>query len=82
MAAIPLDHYALPLASSAILGRDMWTETTAFESGVLQTIYNTMLTTTTSRGMWDGFTWADDENWVDGAGCGYQSHNGPDGYGG
>jgi hypothetical protein len=77
-----LDYYALPLASSAVLGRDMWTETTAFESGVLQTIYNTMLTQTTSRGIWDGFTWADDENWTTGSGCGYQSHNGPDGHGG
>ena len=77
-----LDYYALPLASSAILGRDMWTETTAFKSGVLQTIYNTMLTQTTSRGVWDGFTWADDENWTSGSGCGYQSHNGPDGHGG
>ena len=77
-----LNYYALPLASSAVLGRDMWTETTAFKSGVLQTIYNTMLTQTTSRGIWDGFTWADDRNWHDGAGCGYQSHNGPDGHGG
>ena len=49
---------------------------------MLQTIYNTMLTQTTSRGIWDGFTWADDRNWHDGAGCGYQSHNGPDGHGG
>jgi hypothetical protein len=77
-----LNYYALPLASSVILGRDMWTETTAFKSGVLQTIYNTMLTQTTNRSMWDGFTWADDENWQDGSGCGYQSHNGPDGHGG
>jgi hypothetical protein len=77
-----LDYYAFPLASSAVLGRDMWTETTAFKSGVLQTIYNTMPTTTTSRGMTDMFTWADDELWESGAGCGYQSHNGPDGHGG
>jgi len=77
-----LNYYAVALASSALLGRDMWTETTAFKSGVLQTIYNTMLVPTTSRNMWDGFTWADDENWVNGAGCGYISHNGPDGHGG
>jgi Heparinase II/III-like protein len=77
-----LDYYAFPLASSAVLGRDLWTETTAFKSGVLQTIYNTMPTTTTSRGMTDMFTWSDDEQWVSGANCGYQSHNGPDGHGG
>jgi hypothetical protein len=77
-----LNYYATSLASSALLGRDMWTETTAFKAGVLQTIYNTMLMQTTSRSMWDGFTWADDENWEAGAGCGYVSHNGPDGHGG
>jgi hypothetical protein len=77
-----LNYYALPLASSALLGRDMWTETTAFKSGVFQTIYNTMPTISTSRSMWDMFTWGDDENWQAGAGCGYQSHNGPDGHGG
>jgi hypothetical protein len=77
-----LVYYAFPLASSAPLGRDMWTETTAFKSGVLQTIYNTMPTTSTGRGIRDMFTWADDEQWVSGAGCGYQSHNGPDGHGG
>ena len=77
-----LNYYAVALTSSKILGRDMWTETTAFKSGVLQTIYNTMLVQTTSRNIWDGFTWADDENWVNGTGCGYISHNGPDGHGG
>jgi len=77
-----LNYYAVSLASSPLLGRDMWTETRAFQSGVLQTIYNTMLVQTTSRGVWDGFTWADDENWVNGTGCGYISHNGPDGHGG
>jgi len=77
-----LNYYAIPLASSALLGRDLWNETTAFKSGVLTTIYNTMLTQTTSRGMWDGFTSADDETWVAGSGCGYISHNGPDGHGG
>jgi hypothetical protein len=54
----------------------LWTETTAFKSGVLTAIYNTMLTQFTSRGMWDGFTSADDEAWVTGSGCGYISHNG------
>ena len=77
-----LNYYALALASSALLGRDMWTETTGFKSGVFQTIYNTMPSVTTSRSMWDMFTWGDDENWTSGANCGYQSHNGPDGHGG
>jgi immunoglobulin I-set domain protein len=77
-----LNYYAVALTSSALLGRDLWNETTAFKSGVLQTIYNTMLVPTTSRNIWDGFTWADDENWVNGTGCGYLSHNGPDGHGG
>jgi hypothetical protein len=77
-----LGYYAFPLASSAVLGRDMWAETTAFKSGVFQTIYNTMPTTTTSRVMTDMFTWGDDELWVSGASCGYQSHDGPDGHGG
>jgi hypothetical protein len=77
-----LGYYAFSLASSAVLGRDLWNETTAFKSGVFQTIYNTMPTTTTSRGLTDMFTWSDDEQWVSGAGCSYQSHNGPDGHGG
>ena len=70
-----LYYYALPMSSAAVMGRDLWNETTAFQSGVLQTIYNTMLTPTTSRGMWDMFTWADDENWEAANGCGYISHN-------
>jgi hypothetical protein len=77
-----LNYYAMALASSALLGRDMWSETTAFESGVFQTIYNTMPTTTTSRSMLDMFTWSDDEDWAIGVNCGYQSHNGPDSHGG
>lgn len=77
-----VNYYAFPLASSAVLGRDLWNETTAFKSGVLQTIYNTMLTPTTSRSMTDMFTWGDDELWEVGAGCGYVSQNGPDGHGG
>jgi hypothetical protein len=77
-----LNYYALALASSAVLGRDMWTETKAFHSGVFQTIYNTMPTTTTGRAMTDMFTWADDEVWESGAGCGYLGHNGPDGHSG
>jgi hypothetical protein len=70
-----LNYYAFSLASSPLLDRDMWTETTAFQSGVLQTIYNTVLTQTTSRGLWDGFTWGDDEDWVNADLCGYISHN-------
>ncbi|MGA2097013.1 MAG: hypothetical protein ABSH39_11985 [Candidatus Acidiferrum sp.] len=70
-----LNYYAFAMSSAAVMGRDLWNETTAFQSGVLQTIYNTMLTPTTSRGMWDLFTWADDENWVNANGCGYISHN-------
>ena len=77
-----LDYYSLALASSAVLGQDLWTQTPAFQAGVLQTIYNTMPTQTVSRGMWDGFTWADDENWTNGSQCGYISHNGPSGTGG
>ena len=77
-----LGYYAYSLASSAILGRDLWSETTAFKSGVFQTVYNTMPTTTTSRNMTDMFTWSDDEQWETGATCPYQSHNGPDGHGG
>jgi Immunoglobulin I-set domain len=70
-----LNYYAVAMSSAAVMGRDLWNETTAFQSGVLQTIYNTMLTPTTSRGLWDLFTWADDENWVNANGCGYVSHN-------
>jgi hypothetical protein len=70
-----LHYYAFAMASAAVMGRDLGNETTAFQSGVLQTIYNTMLTPTTGRGMWDLFTWADDENWVNANGCGYVSHN-------
>jgi hypothetical protein len=77
-----LGYYAFPLASSAILGRDLWSETTAFKSGVFQTIYNTMPIMTTSRNLTDMFTWGDDEQWVSGATCPYQGHNGPDGHGG
>jgi hypothetical protein len=63
-----LSYHAVPLASSALLGRDLWQETTAFKSGVLQTIYNTLPTPTVSRGLYDGWTWSDDEDWVAGAG--------------
>jgi len=63
-----LSYYAVPLASSALMGRDLWQESTAFKAGVLQTIYNTMPTPTVSRGLYDGWTWSDDENWVSGAG--------------
>ena len=70
-----LNYYAMAMSSATVMGRDLGNETTAFQSGVLQTIYNTMLTPTTSRGMWDLFTWADDENWENANGCGYISHN-------
>ena len=77
-----LNYYAV---ASSFLGasRPRYVDRdTAFQSGVLQTIYNTMLVQTTSRSIWDGFTWGDDENWINGTGCGYISHNGPDGHGG
>lgn len=77
-----LDSYAITNASSALMGRDMWNETTAFKSGVLQTIYNTALMQNLTIGTWDGFTWSDDGNFSDGASCGTQGHNGPDGNGG
>ena len=63
-----LNYHAVPLATSALLGRDLWQESTAFKAGVLQTIYNTLLTPTISRGLYDGWTWSDDENWSLGAG--------------
>ena len=63
-----LGYYAIPLASSAILGRDLWQETTAFKAGVLQTIYNTLPTQTSSRNLYDGWTWSDDEGWIQGSG--------------
>jgi hypothetical protein len=63
-----LSYYAVPLASSALLGRDLWQETPAFEAGVLQTIYNTMPMRTVSRGLYDGWTWSDDENWMNASG--------------
>ena len=71
-----LDYYAAALASSALLGRDLWNETTAFKSGVLTTIYNTVLQRTASpRSVWDGFTASDDEQWVAADTCAFQSHN-------
>jgi hypothetical protein len=63
-----LAYYGLPQATSALLGRDLWQETTAFQAGVLQTIYNTLPARTASRGIYDGWTWSDDENWASGAG--------------
>ncbi len=63
-----LSYSTVPLASSALLGRDLWQESTAAKAGVLQTIYNTLPTQTTSRGLYDGWTWSDDEDWVAGAG--------------
>jgi hypothetical protein len=63
-----VSYYSIPLASSALLGRDLWQESTAFRASVLQTIYNTMPMQTVSRGLYDGWTWSDDENWVNGSG--------------
>src|ERR1700682_984601 len=63
-----LSYSAVPLASSALLGRDLWQESTAAKAGVLQTIYNTLPTQTISRGLYDGWTYSDDEDWVTGAG--------------
>jgi hypothetical protein len=63
-----LNYHAVPLATSALLGRDLWQESTALKAGVLQTIYNTLPTPTISRGLYDGWTWSDDENWSLGAG--------------
>jgi hypothetical protein len=63
-----VSYYSVPFASSALLGRDLWQETTAQKANVLQTIYNTLPTQTASRGLFDGWTWSDDENWVAGAG--------------
>ncbi|MHB8503922.1 MAG: immunoglobulin domain-containing protein, partial [Candidatus Acidiferrales bacterium] len=63
-----LNYHAVPLATSAILGRDLWQESTAFKAGVLQTIYSTLPTPTVLRGLYDGWTWSDDQNWSSGAG--------------
>ncbi len=63
-----LSYYAVPLASSALLGRDLWQETPTFQAGVLQTIYNTMPMQTVARHLYDGWTWSDDENWTSGSG--------------
>jgi len=63
-----LNYHAVPLASSALLGRDLWQESTALKAGVLQTIYNTLPSPTISRGLYDGWTWSDDENWRAAAG--------------
>ena len=63
-----LSYHTIPLATSALLGRDLWQETTGFKAGVLQTIYNTLPTKTVSRGVFDSWTWSDDDDWVAGAG--------------
>jgi|GEM_PF-1085678 len=63
-----LNYHAVSLATSALLGRDLWQESTAFKAGVLQTIYSTLPTPTISRGLYDGWTWSDDDNWSLGAG--------------
>src|SRR5579859_2239968 len=64
-----LNYHAVPLATSALLGRDLWQESTAFKAAVLQTIYTTLPTPTVSRGLYDGWTWSDDGNWIAGAGA-------------
>src|SRR6185436_1461830 len=58
-----LSYYAVPQATTGLMGRDLWGESTALKAGVLQTIYNTMPMKTVSRGIYDGWTWSDDENW-------------------
>jgi hypothetical protein len=63
-----LNYHVVPLATSALLGRDLWQESTAFKAGVFQTIYTTLPTPTVSRNLYDGWTWSDDENWSAGAG--------------
>jgi hypothetical protein len=63
-----LSYHTVSLASSALLGRDLWQETPGFKAGVLQTIYNTLPTKTVSRGLFDSWTWSDDDNWVAGSG--------------
>jgi hypothetical protein len=62
-----LSYYAVSLVTSALMRRDLGQESLAFRAGALETIYNTMPTQTVSRGMYDGFTWSDDENWIAGA---------------
>ncbi len=62
-----LSYHTVSLASSALLGRDLWQETTGFKAGVLQTIYNTLPTKTVSRGLFDSWTWSDDDDWVAGS---------------
>jgi hypothetical protein len=63
-----LSYHTIPLATSALLGRNLWQETTAFKAAVLQTIYNTLPTKTVSRGLFDSWTWSDDDDWVAGSG--------------
>jgi hypothetical protein len=63
-----LSYHTVSLATSALLGRDLWQEIPGFKAGVLQTIYNTMPTKTGSRGLFDSWTWSDDDDWVAGAG--------------
>jgi hypothetical protein len=75
-----LAYQALLLPEARLLGRDLWTETTAFKAAVLHTIYNTMPKKSTGRGMWDTFPWSDDEHWDDE--CRLSSHAGPNHDGG
>ena len=63
-----LNYHTVTLATSVLLGRDLWQESTAFKAGVLETIYNTLPTPTVSRSLYDGWTWSDDEIWSAGSG--------------
>ncbi|MBV8207865.1 MAG: hypothetical protein JO041_13825 [Acidobacteria bacterium] len=58
-----------------LLGRNLWSETTAYKGNALQTIYNTS-PQKTWRGIWEGFSWGDDDYTYLGANCNYQSTNG------
>jgi hypothetical protein len=71
------NYFALINSATSQMGRDLWIDssTTAFTGDIYEIIYNTMPSVTTSRGLWDMFTWSDDENWVSGNSCGFISHN-------
>jgi hypothetical protein len=75
-----LAYQALVLPEAHLMGRNLWSETTAFKAAVLHTIYNTMPKKTASRGWWDTFPWSDDEQWDDE--CRLSSHAGPNRDGG
>jgi hypothetical protein len=70
-------YYTMSLASSALFGRDLGTETLAFKANVLGLIYNTMPTANTQgRNTLDLFTTGDDEQWPLGGNASFPpSHN-------